>query len=87
MTILDQPRRLSPKEAAAYIGSTPKTLAKWRSTGRHSIPFLKFGTGKRASVRYDRNDLDAFLNRCTGNRQAILNSSASTLRNCDFTCE
>jgi hypothetical protein len=64
MTILDQPRRLSPKEAAAYIGSTPKTLAKWRSTGRHSIPFLKFGTGKRASVRYDRNDLDAFLNRC-----------------------
>ena len=64
MTILEQPRRLSPKEAAAYIGSTPKTLAKWRSTGRHSIPFLKFGTGKRASVRYDRNDLDAFLNRC-----------------------
>jgi len=64
MTILEQPRRLSPKEAAAYIGSTPKTLAKWRSTGRHSIPYLKFGTGKRASIRYDRNDLDAFLNRC-----------------------
>ena len=64
MTISDQPKRLTPAEAAAYIGSTPKTLAKWRSTGRHSIPFLKFGTGKRASVRYDRNDLDAFLNRC-----------------------
>ena len=64
MTILDQPRRLSPKEAAAYIGSTPKTLAKWRSTGRHSIPYLKFGTGRRASIRYDRNDLDAFLTRC-----------------------
>ena len=59
-----QSQRLTPTEAAAYIGSTPKTLAKWRSTGRHSIPFLKFGTGKRASVRYDRNDLDAFLNRC-----------------------
>ena len=57
-------QRLTPTEAAAYIGSTPKTLAKWRSTGRHSIPFLKFGTGKRASVRYDRNDLDAFLTRC-----------------------
>ena len=64
MTILEQPRRLSPKEAAAYIGSTPKTLAKWRSTGRHSIPYLKFGTGRRASIRYDRNDLDAFLTRC-----------------------
>ena len=64
MTILDQARRLSPKEAAAYIGSTPKTLAKWRSTGRHSIPYLKFGTGRRASIRYDRNDLDAFLTRC-----------------------
>jgi len=59
-----QSQRLTPTEAAAYIGSTPKTLAKWRSTGRHSIPFLKFGTGKRASIRYDRNDLDAFLNRC-----------------------
>ena len=55
---------LTPAEAAAYIGSTPKTLAKWRSTGRHSIPYLKFGTGKRSSVRYDRNDLDAFLTRC-----------------------
>ena len=30
---------------------------------------------------------DAFLNRCTGNKHAILNSSASTLRNCDFTLE
>ena len=59
-----QSQRLTPTEAAAYIGSTPKTLAKWRSTGRHSIPYLKFGTGKRASIRYDRNDLDAFLNRC-----------------------
>jgi hypothetical protein len=58
------PQRLTPTEAAAYIGSTPKTLAKWRSTGRHSIPYLKFGTGKRASIRYDRNELDAFLNRC-----------------------
>ena len=57
-------QRLNPTEAAAYIGSTPKTLAKWRSTGRHSIPYLKFGTGRRASIRYDRNDLDAFLTRC-----------------------
>jgi hypothetical protein len=64
-------QRLNPTEAAAYIGSTPKTLAKWRSTGRHSIPFLKFGTGKRASVRYDRNDLDAFLNRCRENGSGI----------------
>ena len=59
-----QSQRLTPTEAAAYIGSTPKTLAKWRSTGRHSIPYLKFGTGRRASIRYDRNDLDAFLTRC-----------------------
>ena len=66
-----QSQRLTPTEAAAYIGSTPKTLAKWRSTGRHSIPFLKFGTGKRASVRYDRNDLDAFLNRCRENGSGI----------------
>ena len=64
-------QRLNPTEAAAYIGSTPKTLAKWRSTGRHSIPYLKFGTGKRASVRYDRNDLDAFLNRCRENGSGI----------------
>jgi len=62
-----QPERLTPAEAAQYIGSTPKTLAKWRSTGRHSIPFLKFGLSNRAAIRYERSALDAFLDRCREN--------------------
>lgn len=54
---------LDPTEAASYIGITPKTLAKWRSVGTHSIPFLKMGSGKRDAIRYERSELDAVLDR------------------------
>jgi hypothetical protein len=67
----ETPERLNPTEAAVYIGSTPKTLAKWRSTGRHSIPYLKFGTSNRSSIRYDKTALDAFLDRCRENGSGV----------------
>lgn len=47
----------TPEEAATYLGCSSKTLATWRSTGRHALPFIKVG----ARVRYRRQDLDQWL--------------------------
>jgi len=63
------PPRLTAAEAALYLGVTPKTLAKWRSTGQHNIPYLKFGAGRRAAVRYDKFSLDEFLDRCRSHNE------------------
>lgn len=51
------PELLTPREAAALLRTTTDTLAVWRSTGRHAIPFLKIGR----SVRYRRADLLRWL--------------------------
>jgi len=58
---------MTSKEASNYLGVTENTLAKWRSTGKHSIAFIKFGTGARAAVRYEKHELDKFLNQCREN--------------------
>jgi len=55
---------MTPAQAANYLGVSDKTLAKWRSTGMHNIAYLKFGTSKRAAVKYERSELDKFLSRC-----------------------
>lgn len=47
------PELLTPGEAADLLRTTIDTLAVWRSTGRHGIPFVKVGR----SVRYRRADL------------------------------
>lgn len=33
----------SPDETARIIGCKKQTLANWRHTGRHSLPFVKVG--------------------------------------------
>lgn len=48
---------LTPEQAAAVLGLSVKTLATWRSTGRHALPFIRCG----ARIRYQRADLDAWL--------------------------
>jgi excisionase family DNA binding protein len=48
---------LKPKEAATLLRTTVDTLAVWRCTGRHAIPFIKLGR----SVLYRRSDLLAWL--------------------------
>ena len=55
---------LTPEEAAKLLGCTPGTLAKWRSTGKHKIPFLKYGSGQRAAIRYRQSAINAFLQSC-----------------------
>lgn len=48
---------LTPEEAALHLGVSSRTLATWRSTGRHGLPYIKVG----ARVRYRRQDLDTWL--------------------------
>lgn len=52
---------ITPKEAAEYLGHTVLTLQKWRSTGKHNLPFVKSG----GTVFYRLSDLDAWLNERT----------------------
>ena len=49
-------RLLTVKEAAEYLGISPKTLWEWSRTG--IIPMVKFD-GKR--VKYDIRDLDSLI--------------------------
>lgn len=56
-TTNDTPRTvLNTRQAAAYLGLAVSTLNKWRCHGG-GPEFLKLGR----AVRYDREDLDAFL--------------------------
>ena len=48
---------LTPEQAAAHLDVEVQTLAQWRSSGRHSLPYLKIGR----NVRYRKSDLDAWL--------------------------
>ena len=50
-------RWLSPKDAAEYLGCSRNFLDKARLTNIPPIPFTRLGR----HIRYDRNDLDAFL--------------------------
>ncbi|WP_136066367.1 helix-turn-helix domain-containing protein [Modicisalibacter radicis] len=48
---------LTPEEAALQLGVSSRTLATWRSTGRHALPYVKVGS----RVRYRRQDLNSWL--------------------------
>lgn len=50
-------RLMTPKEAAAYLGTTISSLCNWRHLGRHDLPFVRWGR----CVRYRREDLDAWI--------------------------
>lgn len=48
---------LTPEQAAQLLSLSVKTLATWRSTGRHALPFIRCG----ARIRYQRAELVAWL--------------------------
>ncbi|WP_319802010.1 helix-turn-helix domain-containing protein [Azospirillum fermentarium] len=50
---------MTPRETAAMINVTEKTLANWRVSGVMGLPFFKLGR----AVRYRRGDVISFLNR------------------------
>lgn len=49
---------LSRREAATYLGLSPRTLAIWAHTGRYGLEVVKIG---RLS-KYRRSSLDLFIN-------------------------
>jgi DNA binding domain, excisionase family len=53
----DTPRWLSPAEAAEYLGCSKNFLDKDRQSRTHGIPYSRLGR----YVRYDRHELDAYL--------------------------
>lgn len=54
--ILHERRRLSEREAAAYLGLSPRTLQDWRTKGVGAA-YSKLGR----RVSYAIEDLDAFI--------------------------
>lgn len=62
---LDPADLLTPEQAAQTLGLSVKTLATWRSTGRHALAFIRCG----ARIRYRRADLLAWLERRTCSSQ------------------
>lgn len=53
-------KKYTPKEAAALLGGkkmSPKTLAGWRASGEHNLPFIKMG----GLICYLESDLNAYL--------------------------
>lgn len=53
---------------AKFLGVGAQTLAVWRSTGRHALPFVKVGR----RVRYRVADLQAWLERRTATHTGSL---------------
>lgn len=49
------------KQAAAFLDLAPNTLAVWRCTKRHDLPFVRVGR----LVKYRRSDLVAWIERNT----------------------
>ena len=48
---------ISRKDAAAFLGVSPNSLAVWASTGRHAVPFIKVGR----KVYYSKTALSEWL--------------------------
>lgn len=53
---------VSPRKAAAYIGTTEAELTRDRMRDQPEIPFVVI----MGEVRYSRRELDAFLSRVRG---------------------
>ena len=53
-------RLLSETETSLYLGIPAGTLRRWRSVGME-IPYIKLGTGRNSTVRYDLRDIDRYI--------------------------
>lgn len=50
---------LSRREAAANLGVAEQTLAVWKCTKRHALPYIKIGK----LIKYRKADLDQFISK------------------------
>jgi excisionase family DNA binding protein len=48
---------LNQKEAAAYLGTTVKSLNSLRYLGRNTLPCIRWGN----RIKYRKSDLDAWI--------------------------
>lgn len=55
--ILDPADLLTPEQAAQLLGLSDRTLATWRSTGRHALPYIRVG----GRIRYSKAALTAWF--------------------------
>lgn len=55
------PGLLDRRQAAAYLGVTPHTLAIWACTQRYQLPYVRVGR----LAKYRKEDLDAFIEKNT----------------------
>lgn len=55
--ILDPADLLTPEQAAQLLGMSDRTLATWRSTGRHGLPYIRVG----GRIRYSKAALTAWF--------------------------
>ena len=60
-------RLFKSAEAALYLGISPRTL--WSLASTDEIPSVRFGSGTRQSVRFDIEDLRAWLESKKGGRR------------------
>lgn len=49
---------LDSTQAATFLGLSAKTLANWRVSGQHDLPYRRIGS----AIRYQYADLQAFAN-------------------------
>lgn len=52
---------LTPDELSDLLGVSVRTLAVWRYTGRHALPYIRCG----ASIRYERKAVNEWLEKRT----------------------
>lgn len=50
---------MCPKDVAEYLQVEIQTLAVWRLTKRHEIPFVKNGR----FIRYRKSDIDEYISK------------------------
>lgn len=62
-----QRRLYTTKQAAVYLGVSERTL--WTMANSGEIPSVRFGSGRRQSVRFDVADLDAWIEKHKGGRR------------------
>jgi excisionase family DNA binding protein len=66
---------LTAIDVARMLGVREQTLALWRSTGRHSLPFVRVG----GRVRYRRSDVDAWLTSRSGTSTSAITASLAAV--------
>lgn len=61
MTVIDLPKLLDETQTAELLGVKRQTLAVWRCTHRHDLPYIRVGK----AIRYRLNDLERWLDERT----------------------